>query len=186
MSSGISQRAPGLFPNKRNHISWIRNMVSREALLHCVYFLRTLSPYHPPPCSLFPTTPRPTSCLPNRLSGQKWEGLSRSSWAVIQPESPVQILGHPSLQLLGVESCREVGKGSVWASDCDFFSLPVLDIKPRTLHMRAKYSAAALQPQLSCLFVYFTQPRSIADILVHASLNPPRSRSSQSPCLLNS
>lgn len=30
---------------------------------------------------------------------------------MIQPESPVQILGHPSLQLLGVESCREVGKG---------------------------------------------------------------------------
>lgn len=55
---------------------------------------------------------------------------------MIQPESPIQILGHPSLQLLGVESCRKVGKGSVWASDCDL-SFSVLDIKPRTLHMLA-------------------------------------------------
>lgn len=55
---------------------------------------------------------------------------------MIQPESPIQILGHPSLQLLGVESYRKVGKGSVWASDCDL-SFSVLDIKPRTLHMLA-------------------------------------------------
>lgn len=96
-------------------------MASREALLHCVYFLRTLSPTipQPTPCSPQHTTAHP--CLPNRLSGQKWEGLSRSSWAVIQPESPVQILGYPSLQLLGAGwgELQKGREGSVWASDCD-------------------------------------------------------------------
>lgn len=71
---------------------------------------------------------------------------------MIQPESSIQILGHPSLQLLGVESCREVGKGVCVGNCVGNLSLSVLDIKSRTSHMRAKYSAAALQPQLFFFF----------------------------------
>lgn len=92
-----------------------------------------------PPVLKPPTCHGPTPCLPPQKPtsafkmgplGRVGRGLPRSSWALIQPESPIRIPGPPPAgpgpQLLGVGVWRGRGKACVGSRQCPHVPRPGL------------------------------------------------------------